>query len=123
MAKPSCSPAIWKRARYRESLKAETLVTPGEILSYEFDSFMFFSRLVRKGSRLRLSLSGSNTIQLQRNYNSGGIVAEESAADARVAHVTLYHDATHPSYLELPVVKTTSQTAAPRPAEAIKSEM
>jgi len=112
-----------KRARHRESLKVDTLVTPGDILCYEFDSFMFFSRLVRKGSRLRLSINGSNTIQLQRNYNSGGIVAEETAADARVAHVTLFHDADHPSYLELPLVKTTSQTAESRSAEAVKPEM
>jgi predicted acyl esterase len=31
-------------------------------------------------------------------------VAEESAQDARTAHVTLYHDEEHPSYLELPIV-------------------
>ncbi len=30
---------------------------------------------------------------------------EESGKDARTAHVTLYHDAEHPSFLELPLVK------------------
>jgi hypothetical protein len=30
---------------------------------------------------------------------------DESAKDARVAHVTLVHDAEHPSYLELPIVE------------------
>jgi hypothetical protein len=43
---------------------------------------------------------------MQKNYNSGGVVAEESGKDARTAHVTLYHDAEHPSCLELPVVKS-----------------
>jgi hypothetical protein len=45
-----------------------------------------------------------NSIFLQKNYNSGGNVEDESGADARTAHVTLYHDAQHPSYLELPLV-------------------
>ncbi|MFN8528837.1 MAG: CocE/NonD family hydrolase [Anaerolineae bacterium] len=112
-----------KRARYRDSLKAEKLVTPGEIVCYEFDSFFFFSRLVGKGSRLRLSISSPNTIQMQKNYNSGGVVADETAADARTAHITLYHDADHPSRLELPIVSTSSGTGAATKAAIITPEM
>jgi hypothetical protein len=41
---------------------------------------------------------------VEKNYNSGGVVADETAKDARTAHVTLYHDAAHPSALEIPVV-------------------
>ena len=91
------------RARYRESLEQETMVPSGQILRYTFDGFPFFSRLVRKGSRLRLFLRCPNSIFMQKNYNSGKPVAEETAADARVAHVTLFHDAAHPSALELPI--------------------
>jgi hypothetical protein len=40
------------------------------------------------------------------------VVAQESAKDARTAHVTLYHDAEHPSYLEIPVV-TAAGSASP----------
>jgi len=94
------------RARYRESLRQEKLVTVGEINRYEFDGFAFFSRRIAKGSRLRLLISSPNTIYLQKNYNSGGVVANESGKDARTAHVTLYHNADHLSYLELPLVKT-----------------
>ena len=93
------------RARYRESLIKEKLVKPGEINRYEFNSFTFFSRRIAKGSRLRLILSCPNTIQLEKNYNSGGVVAEESAKDASTAHITVHHDASHPSALEIPVVK------------------
>jgi putative CocE/NonD family hydrolase len=93
------------RARYRESTTKENLVKPGEINRYEFNSFQFFSRRVSKGSRLRLILSCPNTIQLEKNYNSGKVVAEESGKDARTAHVTVYHDTSHPSSLEIPVVK------------------
>ena len=93
------------RARYRESLRKEKLVTPGEVLQYEFNSFRFFSRRIAKGSRLRLVLSSPNSIHLQKNHNSGGVVAEETAEDARTAHITLYHDNEHPSFLEIPIVR------------------
>jgi hypothetical protein len=56
-----------------------------------------------KGSRLRLVVSSPNTIFLQKNYCSGGIVAEETAKDARTCHVQIYHDATHPSAIQLPL--------------------
>ena len=95
----------WLRARYRESVRAERLVTPGEINLYTFDGFTFFSRQITKGSRLRLVISCPNSIYLEKNYNCGGLVAEESGRDAQVAHVVLYHDSDHPSYLELPIVK------------------
>lgn len=94
----------WMRARYRESLRQEQLVTPGEINRYQFDGFTFFARRIARGSRLRLLFDSPNSIYMQKNYNSGGVVAGESGQDARTAHVTLYHDPEHPSYLELPVV-------------------
>src|SRR5262249_18991268 len=74
------------RARYRESLAEAKLVKPGEINRYEFNAFTFFSRRIAKGSRLRLILSCPNSIQSEKNYNSGGVVAEESRKDARTAH-------------------------------------
>ncbi len=92
------------RARHRSSLRVEDLVTPGEINLYEFDGFTFFSRRVAKGSRLRLLLQSPNSIFIQKNYNSGGSVVDESEKDARTAHVAVYHDADHLSFLELPVV-------------------
>lgn len=92
------------RARYRESLRKETLATPGEINRYEFSGFSFISRLIAKGSRLRLVISSPNSIHLQKNYNSGGSVAGESIKDAKTVRVTLFHDADHSSYIELPLV-------------------
>jgi putative CocE/NonD family hydrolase len=93
------------RARYRDSLREATPVPTGEIVRYEFDGFTWFSRQIARGSRLRLVFKSPNSIFLQKNYNSGGVVAEESGKDARTAHVRLYHDAEHPSFLELPVVR------------------
>jgi putative CocE/NonD family hydrolase len=92
------------RARYRESLRQERLVKPGEINRYEFKAFAWFSRRLAKGSRLRLVINSPNSIYWEKNYNSGGVVANETKKDARTAHVTLYHDAGHASLLEIPVV-------------------
>ena len=78
---------------------------PGEVNQYEFNTFQYFSRRIAKGSRLRLLMECPNSTAVEKNYNSGGVVAEESGKDARTAHITVYHDAEHPSALELPVVR------------------
>ena len=65
---------------------------PGAIQRYEFSGFPFFSRRIGQGSRLRLLVASPNTRMLQKNYNSGGIVADETAKDARTAHMSLHHD-------------------------------
>jgi predicted acyl esterase len=92
------------RARYRESPRREKLVTAGVVEKYEFRT-SWFSRRVAKGSRLRLMIKSPNSFGLERNYNGGGKVADESGKDARTAHVRVWHDAAHASYLELPAVK------------------
>lgn len=91
------------RARYRESPRQEKLVPAGVVLPYRFTGFPFFARRIAKGSRLRLFFRSPNTIELEKNYNGGGVVANESGRDARTAHVTIYHDREHPSLLEVPV--------------------
>ena len=91
------------RARYRESLREAKLVPKGEVLRYDFNHFTFISRLVRKGSRLRLVLGPINSFYSEKNYNSGGVVAEESMKDARPVTVKLYHDREHPSALYVPI--------------------
>jgi hypothetical protein len=44
-------------------------------------------------------------IFLEKIFNSGGVVVEKSGKEAYTAHVTLYHDAVHPSYLDLALVR------------------
>jgi len=92
-----------KRARYRESLRRAELVATREPQLYDFDSFTFVARQVAAGSRLRLVLSPGNSMNNQKNYNSGKTVAEETMRDARPVTVTLFHDAEHPSTLFVPI--------------------
>ncbi len=92
------------RARYRESLEKEKLLTPGEINLFHFHHFTFISRVIDKGSRLRLIISSPNSIGAQKNYCSGGIIAKETAKDAHTAHIKIYNDTKHASVLMVPVV-------------------
>jgi putative CocE/NonD family hydrolase len=93
------------RARYRESLREAKPVEAGKIEKFVFANFTFFSRRIAKGSRLRLVVRSMNSPGAEKNYNSGGVVAAETGKNARTAHISIVHDAEHPSAIELPIVK------------------
>ena len=99
--------ALWsdvRRLRYRESLRQEKLVKLGETVRCDFDPGLFIARRMAKGSRLRLVISAPNSIYFEKNYNSGGVVANETAKDARSTHIRILHDAEHASVLDVPIV-------------------
>src|SRR6267143_436932 len=103
--------ALWsdtRRLRYRESLREEKLVKPGETVRCDFNPGLFVARRLMKGSRLRLVVSSPNSIHVEKNYCSGGVVAEETAKDARTCHVQVYHDIEHPSTIQLPLREPTT---------------
>jgi putative CocE/NonD family hydrolase len=98
--------ALWsdvRRLRYRESLREAKLVKPGEIVRCDFNPGLFVARRLMKGSRLRLVVTAVNSILWQKNYCSGRVVAEETAKDAHTCNVQVYHDAEHPSTIQLPL--------------------
>ena len=98
--------ALWtdlRRLRYRDSLRQAKLVKPGEIVRCDFNPGLFVARRLMKGSRLRLIVTAVNSISWQKNYCSGGVVAEETAKDARTCKVQVYHDAEHASAIQLPL--------------------
>lgn len=92
-----------RRLRYRESLREAKLVKPGEIVRCDFNPGLFVARRLMKGSRLRLIVTAVNSILYQKNYCSGGVVAEETAKDAHTCNVQVYHDAEHPSTIQIPL--------------------
>jgi putative CocE/NonD family hydrolase len=80
----------WIRARYRQDARQARLVTPGMVEPYVFDQLPFIARTLSLGSRLRLVISPLGaSIHQQRNRNSGGVVADETARDNRVARVAV----------------------------------
>ncbi len=91
------------RARYRESDRVAHAVAKGKAERYDFDRFTFVARRIQAGSRLRLVIAPMNTLYSEKNYNSGGVIAEETGKDARTVNVTLLHDEAHPSALFVPI--------------------
>ncbi len=106
------------RARYRESLRKETLVKGTEPLCFDFNRFTFTSREVKAGSRLRLVIGPIDSMYFQRNCNTGGVVADESIDDARPVKVTVWHDTSHPSVLHVPYGRPVSANEPTAPPAA-----
>jgi uncharacterized protein len=95
------------RARYREGLRRAKLIRTTEPLRYDFERFTFVSRRIKRGHRLRLIVAPTGrlieTTFSEKNFNGGGVVAQESEADARPVTVRLLHDGAHPSALHIPL--------------------
>lgn len=109
------------RARYRESLRRATLVRTSDPLPYEFERFTFMSRVIKRGHRLRLVIGPADSIHQQRNFNSGGAVAQESMADAKPVRVQLFHDRDHPSCLYVPIGRPYAKEEPSVPATCLLS--
>jgi putative CocE/NonD family hydrolase len=95
------------RARYREGLRVPRLIRTDVPLLYEFRGFTFVSYLIKRGYRLRLIIAPLGRLIeatfVEKNYNAGGIVAEEASDTARAVTVSLFHDPDRPSALYVPL--------------------
>ncbi|HET6854231.1 MAG TPA: CocE/NonD family hydrolase [Pyrinomonadaceae bacterium] len=95
------------RARYRESTKQSSLVTPGTIYKYTIDLWAT-ANVFKAGHRIRLYVSSSNFPRFDRNLNTGEDIIN-SARPLR-AHQTIYHDREHNSALVLPLIPRRSSS-------------
>jgi putative CocE/NonD family hydrolase len=94
------------RARYRRGSKLPpSLITPNDVYEYTID-LGHTATVFRVGHRIRLEISSSNFPHFDRNPNTGHPFGQD--AEIALASQTIYHDATHASYLELPVVSGVS---------------
>jgi putative CocE/NonD family hydrolase len=87
------------RAKYRESTKQASLLTPGKLYRYTIDLWAT-ANVFKSGHRIRLYVSSSNFPRFNRNLNTGEDIA--GATRSVRAHQTIYHDHDHPSALLLP---------------------
>jgi len=92
------------RARYREGLDRQVLMTPGEVYRLEID-LVATSNVFRAGHRIRLEVSSSNFPRFDRNTNTGGVIARERAQDFKVATNQVLHTGEHASHLVLPMIR------------------
>lgn len=92
------------RARYRGGFDKPEMLTPGEIYRLEID-LVATANVFAAGHRIRLEVSSSNFPRFDRNTNTGGVIATETAADFKIATNEILHDADHPSHLILPIIE------------------
>jgi putative CocE/NonD family hydrolase len=91
------------RVRYRKSLAEPEPLTPGEPYQLSLD-LSVTSNVFLPGHRIRLEVSSSNFPRFDRNTNTGGVIANESADQATIAVNRVLHGPDCPSQLILPVV-------------------
>jgi putative CocE/NonD family hydrolase len=90
------------RLRYRNSLEKPELAKPGEVYRIAVDAGVT-SNVFLKGHRIRVEVSSSNFPRFDRNPNTGGVIAD--ATRLATAKQIVFHDAAHPSYLSMMVMK------------------
>jgi len=90
------------RARYRNDREKEEFLEPGKVTEFTIDLWDI-AHTFEPGHRIRLEISSSNFPRFDRNLNSHVTPALGSADDVRKAVQQVYHDAPHPSRLNLPV--------------------
>ncbi len=101
-----------RRGRLYESYAEENLLTPGEIYEVEIP-IRVLAKKWKTGHRLRLVISSANWPMFHRNLNNGGPMYEEG--DSLIATNRIYHDASHPSMVVLPIVEEVSMIAGDSP--------
>lgn len=90
------------RARYREGGDKPSLLEPAKIYAFDIDVWNTCQEFV-KGHRIRVEVASSAFPKYDRNQNTGEPLGK--TANIKVAQQTIYHDATHPSYVILPIVQ------------------
>ncbi len=89
------------RARFRKSMKTAELLKPGEVYEYALDLWQT-GATISKGSRMRVEVASASFPIFSRNLNTGG--HNEMETQFVPAEQTIYHDASHPSHLLLPII-------------------
>jgi putative CocE/NonD family hydrolase len=89
------------RARYRHSLENPRLMRPGEVYPITITLYPT-ANVFKKGHRLRLDVSSSNYPRFDVNPNTGDPLGTYRRLS--IANNTVFHDASHPSSIVLPVI-------------------
>lgn len=97
------------RARYRDSMTDPTLIGPDKIYEYTID-LLSTSNVFKAGHRIRVDISSSNFPKFDRNPNTGHKFGED--AEIKIANNTIYHNATYPSHIVLPIIPSAREIKA-----------
>jgi uncharacterized protein len=89
------------RARFRDSIREETLLTPGEVYEYEIDLVATGNRF-KKDHRIRVEIASANFPRFDRNPNNGELPGR--SGEMVSADQTVLHSGEYPSRIILPVI-------------------
>ncbi len=89
------------RLRYREGFSTPHLMEKGQLYEVEID-MRSIAYMIPKGHRMRLHITSSSFPRLERNLNTGGNNADETAAI--VANTVVHYQPAGQAYLQLPVL-------------------
>ncbi|MDP1815257.1 MAG: CocE/NonD family hydrolase, partial [Leadbetterella sp.] len=88
------------RLRYRDGIENPKLAEPGKVYAVEIVLRPIAYRF-EAGHRIAIHISSSNFPRLARNLNTGE--NEYQGERMQKAENQVYHDALHPSFVELPI--------------------
>lgn len=89
------------RARFRDGMENPTLLEPGKLYEYEIDVWTTCQTFL-PGHAIRVEVMSASFPQWDRNPNTGSDLG--TSTETRPAQQRVYHDATHPSRIVLPIV-------------------
>lgn len=89
------------RARFRETLKKEKMMEPGQIYPITLRLYPT-SNVFKKGHRIRVDISSSNFPRFDVNPNTGEPLNDNRRVQTAIN--TIHHDAEHPSSIVLPLI-------------------
>jgi putative CocE/NonD family hydrolase len=92
------------RARYRNSFTEPEFLEPEKIYELRLNLWAT-ANVFLPGHRIRLEVSSSNFPRFDRNSNTGGDIISETTDQYRPAINRIFHDAAHPSRLNLPIIE------------------
>lgn len=94
------------RARFRDSLKKEKRMEPGQIYPITVKLYPT-SNVFKRGHCIRVDVSSSNFPRFDVNPNTGEPLAEHRLSQTCVN--TIHHDSEHPSHIVLPIMPSRSR--------------
>jgi putative CocE/NonD family hydrolase len=92
-----------ERASYRDLSRGRQLLSPGKTYELRLEN-LITSNVFLQDHRIRLQISATFSPNFSRNLQSGK--SEANSAEMKKANIRVFHDASHPSQLVLPVVTT-----------------
>jgi putative CocE/NonD family hydrolase len=93
-----------QRASYRDLTHGRQWLSPGKIYELKLER-LITSNVFLRGHRVRLQVSASFSPNFSRNLQSGN--SEADSAELKEADIRVFHDASHPSQILLPIVSNT----------------